>query len=649
MTRPTRWMGFTLGAIALGCHASPSAPASDIDHVRIVVHLNSPILPPGDSASSRLYAITKTGDSTSAVGAWFSSNPSVATVNGAGTIRALSRGFTTITARLNGEEDKWDSVTVRIRGSLHGGYFGQFVTLATADQPHLIVGPWGADSMIVEPGDTIYFEAGSLLDVGYLVIPPGNDSVLFTGAQPVKGLWAGIRLGAHRSELRRARIEYCGGTLIGQPEPCLASNTGPDSQPNLLLDGVTITKSAGDGLAIGSTTRLDPASRNLTVSLSDGRPVILPGQMETILPPGLQITGNRIDGIWLDEAVIADTTTWVDYGLPLYSDGVGVGGPNAPVLTIPAGMTIFVQHDGGIGAGFSGPGQLVIGSAGGPPVSIQAGVNGWTGVALGGTMGSVLRHVTLDGCGDFAPCLLVNGGGPGPLLQDVTITGSRSIGLQLGPGGSLDPRSSNLTITGSADVAVELSADQVPTLPAGVYAPNDTEGIRVRIGSVTRSATWRNLGVPYLLTDYLSVGSPDSLITLTLDSGVTVVMGVQMAVFLNGAIRALGTATAPVVFASATPGVPGSWIGIDVGLSADTSTRFDHVEIRDAGAGDPNLAGALRLDYDPGGILLHSTIVRSATCGIVIFYGNTFKQDYTAPAYGNSFVSNADSAVCSVP
>ena len=151
------------------------------------------------------------------------------------------------------------------------------------------------------------------------------------------------------------------------------------------------------------------------------------------------------------------------------------------------------------------------------------------------------------------------------------------------------------------------------------------------------------------LTDYLAIGSGDSLVTLTLDSGVTVVMGTGKAVFVNDALRTLGTATAPVVFASATPGVSGSWIGIQVSLSADTITRLDHVEIRDAGAGDPNLAGAIRFQYDPGNILLHSTILRSATCGIVIYNGNAFKQDYTAPAYGNSFVSNADSAVCSVP
>ena len=638
-----------MNAVTLSCRSS-TAPTSNIDHVRIVVHLNNPILPPGDTAFSRLFAITKTGDSVHALGDWSSSNPAVATVNFLGAIHALSRGFTTITARLSGEADKWDTATVQVRGSLHGGYFGQFVILAAGvDQPHLIVGPWGADSMIVEPGDTVYFEAQSQLSVDRLVIPPGTDSVLFTGAQPTKGSWAGILLGLHRSELRRARIEYCGGgNVLSAPLPCLTSNA-VDSTPNLLLDGVTITNSAGDGLVIGPGTRFDPASKDITVSHADGRPVILPGQMETTLPPGFQITGNQTNGIWLDQAVIADTTTWVDYGVPLYTDGIGVGGPHAPVLTIPAGMTIFLQHDGGLGAGFSGPGALVIGNASGPPVSLHAGVNAWTGVALGGSMQSVLRHVTLDGCGDFDPCLQVVGGGPGPVLQDVSITGSHSIGLKLTTGGYLDPTSSNLTITGSADVAVELPADQVPTLPAGVYTPNDTEGIRVRVGSVSQSATWRNLGTPYLLTDYLGIGGTDSLVTLTLDSGVTVIMGAQKAVFVNGALRALGTATAPVVFASATPGVPGSWIGIQVALSADTSTRLDHVEIRDAGAGDPNLAGALRLYYDPGGIILHSTILRSATCGIVIYDGNTYKEDYAAPAYGNSFVSNADSAVCSVP
>lgn len=572
----------------------------------------------------------------------------------------MSRGQTTITVSAGGKSASFD---LQVRGTLHAGIVLGQETWTVAQGPHVVEGLLNIDGLdtavlTLVPGDSVFFKAGAGLDFqsGRLAMTSGTDSVLLTGDRTRKGFWMGIIFnGPHASELRHVRMEYCGGVSPGGPVPgCVSvagdalSGTGPD----LLVDGLNITNSGSDGLTLDHHTTLNPASAYLTVSQSAGRPIVLAAELEPMLPPGLQIIGNAEEGVWVETGTVADTTTWIDPGVPLHLDGtVGVQGAHQPVLTIPAGTHVMAETESQIVVGDNGQGGLVVGASGGPAVTFVSAGTGWGGILFeDGARSGALFHVTMDGCGVFAPCLLVRGAGTPVLVQDLTITGSHSIGVQVQSLGRLDPASSNLSITGSADVPLEIPSTQVPTIPTGVYHPNTVDGIRLTGGGVNSSAKWSNLGAPYLLPAGLAIGSPDSIAILTLDSGVTLIVGATQIVAVAsggaGALRAVGTATAPVVFASATPGAAGSWVGVDLSAAADTNTHLDHVEIRDAGQGYPGTDGALRLHLDPGGVLLNSTILRSATCGIVLYSGNVFKQDYTAPASGNSFVQIADSLTC---
>lgn len=81
---------------------------------------------------------------------------------------------------------------------------------------------------------------------------------------------------------------------------------------------------------------------------------------------------------------------------------------------------------------------------------------------------------------------------------------------------------------------------------------------------------------------------------------------------------------------------------------AQADNRLEHVEVRDAGLGSEGIGGAVRLMSDPGGLLRNTRIVRSATCGIFLstLHGGTWAEDYTAPAFGNSFVELSGPARC---
>ena len=243
-------------------------------------------------------------------------------------------------------------------------------------------------------------------------------------------------------------------------------------------------------------------------------------------------------------------------------------------------------------------------------------------------------------------CLRVWGGvgaGTSVLVDAVTIVGSRSRGVHLLAAARFDQASRNLTVTGSAGVPIELPTAAVPSLPSGDYRLNSDDAIRLFGSGVTGTVTWPNHGLRYLAPEGLGITG-----TLTLAPGVALQMGVSTFITIGGggALRALGTESQPIRFTSATPGVPGSWVGIQLESPGVDATRLEYVEIDDAGAGDIGSAGALRLWVDPGGVIRHTTIRRSATCGVVLYNGNEWTDDYTDPAFGNVFVDLAGPALC---
>jgi hypothetical protein len=154
------------------------------------------------------------------------------------------------------------------------------------------------------------------------------------------------------------------------------------------------------------------------------------------------------------------------------------------------------------------------------------------------------------------------------------------------------------------------------------------------------------VGIPYRFPDGLSIGS-----TLYLDPGVTIQLGIGTLLTAGfGNLVAVGTAAKPITFTSATPGVAGSWYGIEMGAATPgPGTKFEYVVIADAGAGSPGFMGAVRLHSDPGGLFRNTTFVRSAGCGIVMYSGQPWTDDYTDPAFANTFVDLAGPKLCTGP
>lgn len=193
-------------------------------------------------------------------------------------------------------------------------------------------------------------------------------------------------------------------------------------------------------------------------------------------------------------------------------------------------------------------------------------------------------------------------------VEDVTLDGSASLGLLLREGGSLATGSRGLTITGGAAAPIRSWARAAGSLPQGTYTGNQQDEILLTAegsrDAVREDMTLADRGVPYhvvgseLLVGYANTADAPKA-TLTIEAGVTLrfAKGSRLSVDAYatdkpavGALRALGTADAPVVFTSAEEApAAGDWVGITFKGAPDPNDRIDHAVIAYAG-GDSGIS-----------------------------------------------------------
>jgi hypothetical protein len=658
----------TAAMIAVWACSSGTEPTHLIDHVSIGVPTLRPSYPIRDTMTLAAFAVSNAGTwvRPESPPVWHSQDPTIASVNGGGTVTFRGKGTATIEVDIDGVTAQ---LQLPVRGILHDSAIVTNQTWSVADTPHVVLGflrvvnnftpPTDTVVVTIEPGATVRFRDSSGLYFGgtnaaAIRIPPGADPVVMDADSVVgqtlhAGDWVGIALTRGRSELRNLIMRHCGASRSTIVYPCLSFGTNADGMEGL-IDGVRISQ-AHDGLSISTFVTLTPGSKNLSVDSTDGHAVSIGPQIMGIFPHGGAFIGNAEHYIRILSGQVVDSATWSDVGVPLrLVGGVNFLGLKLPHLRLPAGMHLMSDPGGSLSFEQGG---IDAGDLGAAPVVMESSGSGWGGISTQHASQSALRNVILRDCGsNGAACLYGYGPGEGDsgiVVQDVTIEGARSIGLQLFFA-HFDSTAGALTITGSGDAPLDLFAEAVPSIPSGSYTGNGIDAIRVRDAAVSRTALWRNLGVPYFAPLGLTVDNSTTPDTLTLAPGVVIQFGVAATLSIGvGTLLAVGTPADSIVLASNPPGVRGSWFGVALGGGYSGGTRLDYVDLRDAGAGPATFSGALRLAADPGGVLRHSTIRNSGDCAIILFNGLPFTDDYTDPAYGNAFVNNVGPTTCQPP
>ncbi|ATB39298.1 hypothetical protein CYFUS_004742 [Cystobacter fuscus] len=233
------------------------------------------------------------------------------------------------------------------------------------------------------------------------------------------------------------------------------------------------------------------------------------------------------------------------------------------------------------------------------PILLQA-QNGatrgsWNGVVLASKdSASTLEHVTLSGCGpqSAGACLVIRDGAA-PVLKDVSVRDSASTGvLVASDGSSFGAGSIRLSVSGSEGPAVRIDANQAGTLPTGgAFTSNKPDAVELTGARVSRTQTWPNPGIAFIVNEELTVGDKTTPAILTLAAGTVVRFGANLGLFvgstgdIHGGLVLDGTAEAPILLtAHADAPQPGHWRGVHVMTSAAYAGRISHATIEYAGA-----------------------------------------------------------------
>lgn len=273
----------------------------------------------------------------------------------------------------------------------------------------------------------------------------------------------------------------------------------------------------------------------------------------------------------------------------------------------------------------------------------------WRGLGLSAT-DSRLNHVVIEygggaiiGFGTQQPAnLQVSTGGVGTTTK-VSVSNTT---LRESSGYGLYARSvqvdladfSNNVLTQNTLGPAFVDAPIVDRLMEGVYTGNTVDRIGVHTNGVpiTANATWRNLGVPFLIIETIALEGfqVTGPATLTIAPGVEIIFqdGMGLAVREGGILSAIGTATERIRFR----GDDVRWKGIAITAS---QASFDHLDIDGGGSAKwsgVNEAGNFTVRAGGGtsmAIWTNNVVSSGADFGVVFSLGAAFGQVCPVPTY----------------
>ena len=319
---------------------------------------------------------------------------------------------------------------------------------------------------------------------------------------------------------------------------------------------------------------------------------------------------------------ISADETWADntYG-HLVTCNTYVQGTSSPVLTIDPGAEVKFNASTGLWVGWSADGDIDIAGTSTKPVSFTSNdprpsKGDYYGLILGSrAKGSYVSGLEIEYAGLSASypgavyinsndtplddVLVSNSGqngiyitGGAPEISNSTVTDSALAGVYCGSETCLDPTDggfANNTLTKNGDVPIRLWASQVDYLAeSSSYTGNIDDNILVYGGTVSRDATWHDLGIPYRIDNNVYVQDTTYAPVLTLDDGVDLVFDTSTGLWVgqsqSGDLIIDGSASDGVSMTSGRPKPGrGDWYGLILGYYTSSTTDLNYLEIAHGG------------------------------------------------------------------
>jgi len=174
----------------------------------------------------------------------------------------------------------------------------------------------------------------------------------------------------------------------------------------------------------------------------------------------------------------------------------------------------------------------------------------------------------------------------------------------------------NNTINTTAKYGLVINSQKLGTVGTGNVFTNIFGVLIEGDYNSTTAHTWKNLGVPYIITNEIDIDG-----NLTIEAGTTFKFESTgwMGIGYNSATTFIadGTNAAPILFTSnASSPIAGNWRGITFYGNTMTNTKMNYCVIDYAGA--LAVYGALHVADDASIIFTNNTIRNSATYGILV-------------------------------
>jgi hypothetical protein len=398
--------------------------------------------------------------------------------------------------------------------TIHNGRVTKDETWLAADSPHLVGTNVDLEAVVtIEPGTIVQFRPGGriLVGDGALIAQGGSSLITFTGQESVPGYWQALEF----SEQARPGLSVL--------DNCLIEYGGSDADGSVVvkspvrIDNCVIRRSETCGVHASKGGFSSFSHNTLSDNLYPG--LAIDPMLVSCIGAGNSFTGNHPNMVYIIRGEVTADTRWPNLGVPyLLDDMLYVSGRNGvQSLVIESGTQLRFIARGGIEVDELGA-LVADGSAGmitfGPAEDPE---DWWRGIVVYGDELGYVQAV-------FKNCLIENADNDeydecAITVVDAVIDVENSI-IRNSPGYGIVCAERayfagfhDNVISGCGYQALLIDQEFVRTIGAGnSLTGNDVEeeyrdGVVVenQMDGVTTSATWPNLGVPYLLTDGLYI------------------------------------------------------------------------------------------------------------------------------------------------